>query len=293
MLGKSRLRGAWLFEAIAFPEDTIMVTLDGGIMLGLFQAFERPAAVFLVDFNAGKAAPKLLGDDGGGSTAQERVKDEIARAGTGEDEFRQELFGLLGGVVSVFTHGPVGDGDVVPEIRRAGEAVVPFFGFLPVLRNPVIAIGCNYAAFLLDSLHIEIVFASQRAEPDVLAAIFPVGFGATTLFALPGDAIPDMKIFGHDLVLCDRALPVSAQIHGGVRLEEAQKPGEPGLQIFLIGIIAQMPEFYVAELFVQIVWRIKDEQVHKGVWQKINDFEEVAMDNPVGEVVGDQSFLGG
>ena len=80
MPGKSRLWGTWLFEAVSFPEDAVVVALDGCIMLGIFQTFECPTAVFPAEFDAAETTAEFFGDDGGGSAPENGVEDEVARA---------------------------------------------------------------------------------------------------------------------------------------------------------------------------------------------------------------------
>ena len=45
-----------------------------------------------------------------------------------------------------------------------------------------------------DGLEIEGVVVTEGAIPDIFGGVFPVGFGAPSFFAFPGNAVADLKM---------------------------------------------------------------------------------------------------
>ena len=56
----------------------------------------------------------------------------------------------MSGMRGVFGHRPEGHGDVVPEVRRAGQSEVSVGGLVPVFGAAVFAVGGDHAAELFD-----------------------------------------------------------------------------------------------------------------------------------------------
>ena len=65
----------WL--CVALPENPVGITLDVRIRIGHEETFGGPKTVVAIDFDSAEVATQLLGDDGGGTAARERVKDTV------------------------------------------------------------------------------------------------------------------------------------------------------------------------------------------------------------------------
>ena len=174
---------------IALPEHAVGVALNGGGRLCQFQPLFGPGAVQLAALDGDEAAAEFFCRHGRGAGAGEGVEHDTAGVGAREDELGQQLFGLLRRVRGVFRHGPVGYGNIVPEVRRARVAKAAVRRFLPVLRLAVGAVGRTHAAAHFHGVHVERVVVRAGGEPDILHAVFPVALCAAALFPLPGDAV--------------------------------------------------------------------------------------------------------
>src|SRR5262249_26923575 len=91
-------------QTVSFPEDTLGIPLYAGVGLGELEPFQRPAAIVSVELDAAIPAAKLLGNDGCRPAAKKRVEYHVTGMRACQNQFRDELFGLLRGVVGILRH---------------------------------------------------------------------------------------------------------------------------------------------------------------------------------------------
>ena len=275
-----------LLRRVPFPEDAARVALDSLVGLGEGQALFGPEAVLPIELDPAKAATEFPGRDRGRAGAEEGIEDDAPGRTAREDQFGQEFFGFLRGMIGVLGHGPVGDRDVVPEIRGTGVAEAPVVRFFPVLREAGRAVGRDHPPPEFHGLEVEIPCVPDRGEPDVFGAVFPVGARAPALLPLPGDAVPDVQAAPQDGPEGNRGLPVSADVDRGLGFEEGQGPVEPGFRIgFIVGVtgLAKGPP---VEILREVIRGIDDEEVNEGARQVGRDPEKIGVDGSVKDGFG-------
>ena len=178
----------------------------------------------------------------------------------------------------VFRHGPVGYGNIVPEVRRARVAKAAVRRLLPVLRPAVGAVGRAHAAAHLHGIHVERVVVRACGEPDVLHAVFPVALCAAALFPLPGDAVLQLEIV-LERQADDRArAPVRANVQAAVGFQRDKDFREPLVHPALVVVPVHGLKFFGAEFFGQVVRRVHDQEVCKAARQVRCDCKCVAAD---------------
>ena len=176
-------------------------------------------------------------------------------------------------MIGVFRHRPVGNRDVVPEIRRACHAEIAFRSLLPVFRPASAAIRRNDLAADLDGVRIEIIIVPDGGKPDVFRAVFPVVQRAASFFSLPGDAVADFQMFPRGRVKRGGALPVAAKINRRRRRKKRHEHGETAVDVLEIGVIGDFGEFEPVEILVEIVRRIKNQQIERALRQQFRNFK--------------------
>ena len=103
-------------ESVAFPEDTVCISLYGSVLLGILQTLHCPPAVVAVDFNATEMPAKLACHNSCGAAAEEGVEYALLLCRRCEDELGVQLLRLLGGMIGILRHRPERNADVVPEV---------------------------------------------------------------------------------------------------------------------------------------------------------------------------------
>lgn len=266
---------------VSFPENAVFVPLDLRVFLCVVESGNGPAAVLFVLFDPAESASQFFCRDRGRSASEEWIEDHVARPGACEDQFGDEFFRLLGRVVRIFRHGPVGDRDVVPEIGRIRDAVVAQLAFLPVFRLPVLPIGSDDFSFHFYGFDVEVEFFRDRAEPDVLAAVLPVVLGTAPFFSLPGDPVSDFQVLFHHGKKVGRTFPIAAQIDRGVGFQKPEKFGEPAFEIFGISISGTSGELETMKILIQIVRRINDQQIYEFGRKFPDEVKKISVENAV------------
>ena len=89
---------------VSLPEDSINISLNITVMRCSVEAFLSETTIRFVNFNSQIASTELLRHDRCRSGAIERIKNQLTRSRTGEDDLRQQFLGLLRRVVGVFRH---------------------------------------------------------------------------------------------------------------------------------------------------------------------------------------------
>lgn len=134
----------FLRPAVAFPKDAVFVSLNSRVRFCHGKALLRPDTILFVHFYIDKMTSQLLCRYSRSPGTCKRVQNNILGVGACQDNFCIQFFRLLGGVICIFRHGPERNGYVIPEIRRAGIAIFPFFRLHPVLGGAVHTITCQH-----------------------------------------------------------------------------------------------------------------------------------------------------
>ncbi|MPM95901.1 hypothetical protein SDC9_143057 [bioreactor metagenome] len=271
-------------HAVALHENPV-ITLNPAIDGSQFQPLQCPQTIFGVDLDPRESPPQFARRHQRRTAAGKGIEHQPVVRQRGENQFGQQLFRLLGRMIGIFRHRPVGHGEVVPEIAGTSQPEAAAGLLRPILGAAVFTVGRQHPALLLHRIDIEGIMAADGGEPDILGGIFPVTTRAASLFALPGNAVADDEITRQHPVLRRRAPPVAAAIDRGLRLEQRQQRPENAVQIILVGGIIGAAEFDHAEVLAQIVGRIDDQQIDRTRRQKRRKGEKVAMEQAVAPVI--------
>ena len=165
-------------------------------------------------------------------------------------------------MLCVFWHGPEGDADVVPKVGRISCPEFAVRRIFPVLGLVVCLVWRDDFTALLDIFYVEIVvFGVFDSKPDVFHSVFPVVDGTSSFFALPCNAVDDVKMLGEHLLQGRGASPITAKIEGTCWFELCHDIGHPFSQVVSICLLCSGREGRAVKVFSEVVGRVNDNKV--------------------------------
>jgi len=78
----------------------------------------------------------------------------------------------------------------------------------------IVTVRCENPTSDFDGIEVKDIAIRNGGKPDIFTVVFPVGVGAPSLFAFPGDAVADDEVLVQGSLDGRRGIPVATDVNG-------------------------------------------------------------------------------